>query len=162
MPSAIEAIGVVIPARDQAETIAQCILSIFAANSYIGWRTSLWIVVVADACRDKTVKVARDTIGAFGEVLEVAAQSSGTALGIGAGTALEHFHRKPRRAILLTNTEAGTCVRRDWIDIQLKRRYAEGGAIAVTQERTCGNVPNRQIRGSRPIRRHSTKATRVH
>ena len=122
MPSGIEAIGVVIPARDQAETIAQCILSIFAANSYIGWRTSLWIVVVADACRDKTVKVARDTVGAFGEVLEVAAQPGGRARGIGTSTVLEHFHHKPRHAILLTNTDAGTCVRRDWIDIQLKRQ----------------------------------------
>ena len=120
MPSVIEAVGVVIPGRDQADTIAQCILSIFAANRYIGWRNSLWIVVVADACRDRTVKVARDAVGAFGEVLEVAVQSSGTARGIGAGTVLEHFHHKPRHSILLTDTDADACVSRDWIDMQLK------------------------------------------
>src|ERR1700737_4303583 len=110
MASVIEAVGVVIPARDEADTIAHCILSIFAANRYIGWRNSLWIVVVADACRDKTAKVARDAVGAFGEVLEVAVQSGRTARGIGAGTVLEHFHQKPRRAILLANTDADTCV----------------------------------------------------
>jgi hypothetical protein len=130
MPSVIEAVGVVISARNQAHTIAQCILSIFAANSYAGWRNSLWIVVVADACRDKTVKVARDAVGAFGEVLEVAVQSSGTARGIGASAALEHFHRKRRHAILLANTDADTCVRRDWIDIQLKRQNAGVELIA--------------------------------
>src|SRR5260370_32046161 len=106
MPLAIEAVGVVIPARNQADTIAQCIFSIFAANSYAGWRNSLWIVVVADACRDKTVKVARDAVGAFGEVLEVAVRSSGTARGIGTNTVLEHFPQKPRHSIFLPNTDS--------------------------------------------------------
>lgn len=114
-PSVIEAVGVVIPARDQAHAIAPCILSIFAANSYAGWRNSLWIVVVADACRDKTVKVARDAVGAFGEVLAVAVGSSGAARGIGVRAVLEHFHRKPRHAILLADADADRCVRRDWI-----------------------------------------------
>src|ERR1700736_5544531 len=99
IPAVIEAVGVVIPARNQADTIAQCILSIFAANSFAGWRNSLWIVVVADACSDKTVKVAREAVGAFGEVLEVARQSIGTARGIGASAVLEHFHQKRRHAI---------------------------------------------------------------
>jgi glycosyltransferase involved in cell wall biosynthesis len=130
MASVIEAIGVVIPARNRADTIAQCILSIFAAHSYAGWRNSLWIVVVADACRDRTVKVARDAVGAFGEVLEVAVRSSGTARRIGAGTVLEHFHHKPRHSILLADTDADTCVSRDWIDMQLKRQNAGVGSIA--------------------------------
>ncbi|HWY96778.1 MAG TPA: glycosyltransferase [Steroidobacteraceae bacterium] len=130
MASVIEAVGVVIPARNQADTIAQCILSIFAANSYAGWRNSLWIVVVADACRDKTVKVARGAVGAFGEVLEVAVQSSATARGIGAGTVLEHFHHKPRHSILLADTDADACVSSDWIDMQLKRQNASVGSIA--------------------------------
>src|ERR1700704_6275536 len=105
-PSRIEAVGVVIPARNQADTIAKCILSIFAAHNYSGWRNSLWIVVVADACTDTTAKVARDAIGAFGEVLEVAARSTKTAHQIGASTVMEHFHHIPRHALLLTSTEA--------------------------------------------------------
>ena len=129
-PSAIEAVGVVIPARDQAETIAQCILSIFAANSQAGWRNSLWIVVVANACRDRTAKIAREAVGAFGEVLEVAVPSRGTAYGIGADAVLEHFRKRPRCGILLANADADTCVRRDWIDSQLKRQRAAMGAIA--------------------------------
>jgi hypothetical protein len=130
-PSAIEAVGVVITARNQADTIAQCIRSIFAANSYTGWRNSLWIVVVANACRDKTAKAARDAVGAFGEVMEVAVESSETARGIGVSTVLEHFHHKPRHVILLANADADTCVRREWIDIQLKRQPAGVGSIAL-------------------------------
>lgn len=128
--SKIEAIGVVIRARNQAETIAQCILSIFAANHRAGWQKSLWIIVVADACMDKTVKVARDAVGAFGRVLAVDVASSRTAREIGAGAVFEHFHNKPRHAILLANADANTCMRRDWIDIQLKRHVTDVESIA--------------------------------
>jgi glycosyltransferase involved in cell wall biosynthesis len=137
--SEIEAVGVVMPAQNHADTIAQCILSIFSANSYAGWRHSLWIVVVADACRDRTVKVARDAVGAFGEVLQVAVQSNGTARGIGAGTVFEHFHHKPRRAILLANADANTCVSRDWIDIQLKTRKCPRGTDRSREQYRGGN-----------------------
>src|ERR1700693_1341839 len=89
--SRMEAIGVVIPAHNHVATISQCILRVFAANSYSGWRNALWIVVVADACTDETAKVARQTVGAFGEVLEVTARSLRTARRIGESALLEHF-----------------------------------------------------------------------
>lgn len=119
-PSRIQAVGIVIPVRNQSDTIAQCIQNIFAAHSRSGWRNSLWIVVVADACTDATAKVARNAIGAFGEVLEVAARSLQTAHRIGASTVMDHFRHVPRHALLLTSTDAGTQLRRDWIDTQLQ------------------------------------------
>ncbi|MDB6084192.1 MAG: putative glycosyl transferase [Gammaproteobacteria bacterium] len=119
-PSRIEAVGIVIAARDRADTIAPCIRSIFAANSHSGWRNSLWIVVVADACTDGTAAVARKTLGAFGEVLEISARSLGVAHRIGASTILEHFHHKARHALLLTSTAANSEVRPDWIDSKVK------------------------------------------
>jgi hypothetical protein len=115
--SRMEAIGVVIPARNHVATISQCILGIFAANSYSGWRNALWIVVVADACTDQTAKVARHTVGAFGEVLEVTARSLRTARRIGESTLVEHFRHQPQHALLLASTDADTHVPRDWIDI---------------------------------------------
>jgi hypothetical protein len=120
LPSKIQAVGIVIPVRDQSNTIAKSILSIFAANSYSGWRNSLWIVVVADACTDDTARVARDAIGAFGEVLEVSARSPQTAHRIGASSVIEHFHDMPRHALLLASVEAGTEIRRDWMDTKLQ------------------------------------------
>jgi hypothetical protein len=121
-PSRIEAVGIVIPARNESETIAQCILNIFAAHSHSGWRNSLWIVVVADACTDTTAKAARSVIGAFGEVLEIGARSLQTAHRIGASTAMEHFRHIPRHAVLLTSTCAGAEVRRNWIDTLIYHR----------------------------------------
>jgi hypothetical protein len=118
-PSKIQAVGIVIAARDQSATIAKSILSIFAANSHSGWRNSLWIVVVADACTDATARVARDAVGAFGEVLEVSARSPQTAHRIGASSVIEHFRDIPRHALLLANVDAGTELRCDWMDTKL-------------------------------------------
>lgn len=121
--SKIEAVGIVIPTRNQSGAIAKCVRSIFAANSHAGWRNSLWIVVVADACTDSTAKVARDAVGAFGEVLQVAARSEQTAHQIGVSAIMEHFCRVPRHALLLCSADAGTDLCRDWIDTRLRRLH---------------------------------------
>jgi glycosyltransferase involved in cell wall biosynthesis len=116
----IEAVGIVIPVRNGADTIGPCILSIFAANNFAGWQKALWIVVVADGCTDRTVKVAREALGAFGEVLEVAAASRRTAVRIGTNAVFDHFPRKPREAVLLASIPARACVRQDWISALLR------------------------------------------
>jgi glycosyl transferase family 2 len=119
-PSKIQAVGIVIPAHNRAGTIAKCISSIFAANSHSGWRNSLWIVVVADACTDDTAEAARDALGAFGQVLEVSTRSRQAAHQLGAATVMEHFHDVPRHTLLLTSTDATADLPRDWIDMQLQ------------------------------------------
>ena len=47
--SRVAAIGVVIPAHNHVATISQCILGVFAANSYSGWRNALWMVLANTA-----------------------------------------------------------------------------------------------------------------
>jgi hypothetical protein len=118
--SNIQAVGVVILARNQAQAIARCISGLFAANSYSGWHTSLWIVVVAGGCSDDTAKTARIALGAFGQVLEISARSADAAHRLGASVALEHFRTVPRHALLLTSAEASAELPRDWIDVQLR------------------------------------------
>jgi hypothetical protein len=118
--SNIQAVGIVILARNHAEAIAKCISSVFAANSYCGWRNSLWIVVVADACTDDTAKAARLALGAFGQVLEICARSAQAAHQIGASVVIEHFRDVPRHTLLLTSTDATAELPRDWIDVQLE------------------------------------------
>ena len=76
--------------------------------------------MVADACTDATAKVARDALGAFGQVLEVSARSRRAAHRIGARTVMEHFRNVPRHALLLASTEAEADLSRDWIEKQLQ------------------------------------------
>jgi hypothetical protein len=132
-----EAVGVVIPAHNHAATISKCIASIFEANSYSGWQNELWIVVVADACTDQTAKVARRTIGAFGEVLEVTAQSLRTAHRIGKSTLLDHFRHRPRHAVMLVSADADNRVPRDWIDMTKRRPVWPGAACSLGRLGEC-------------------------
>ena len=73
--------------------------------------------MVSDACTYQTAKVARRTIGAFGEVLEVTARSLRTAHRIGESTLLDHFWHRPRHAVMLASADADNRVPRDWIDM---------------------------------------------
>jgi hypothetical protein len=125
--SKIHAVGIVVLARNQFETIPKCIASIFAANSQSGWRNSLWIVVVADTCTDDTAKAARSALGAFGQVLEIGAHSPQAAYQLGAAVVMEHFREVPRHTLLLTSTDAGAELPRDWIDTQLQCSQAPIG-----------------------------------
>jgi hypothetical protein len=118
--SKIQAVGVVILARNHSESIAKCIASIFAANSHSGWRNSLWIVVVADSCTDDTAKAARTALGAFGQVLEICAHSRQAAHELGTATVMEHFRQVSRHTLLLTSADASAELPRDWIDWQLQ------------------------------------------
>jgi Glycosyl transferase family 2 len=120
LSSKTQAVGIVILARSHSETIAKCIHSLFAANNYSGWRTSLWIVVVVDSCMDDTAKVAREALGAFGEVLEIYAHSRQDAHQLGVSIVMEHFRDVPRHALLLTGADADAELPGDWIDTQLK------------------------------------------
>jgi hypothetical protein len=120
MPSTIQAVGIVILATNQADTIGKCIASLFAANSYSGWHNSLWIAVVAHACTDDTAKVARESLGAFGQVVQMGAHSRQAAHQLGAATIMEHFRDVPRHTLLLTSTDATAVLPRDWIDRQIQ------------------------------------------
>jgi glycosyltransferase involved in cell wall biosynthesis len=117
--SRIEAIGIVIATRNHATDIAKCIAGLFAANSHSGWHHSLWIVVVADASSDDTAKIARRALGAFGQVLEISAQSRQAAHRIGAAAVIDHFRDIPRHSLLMTGRDATATVACDWIDQQI-------------------------------------------
>jgi hypothetical protein len=98
-----------------------------------------------DACTDETAKIARETIGAFGEVLQVAARSTQKAHCVGLSTVMEHFRRVPRHALLLCSADADSILCRDWISTRLESRHLtvlerspkSAGASAAL---TCSNL----------------------
>ncbi len=122
-------IGVVIPAQNEEATIEACISSVIRACEYSGCRHSLWIVVVADMCTDRTAGLARAAIGSFGQVVEARVRSAGSARRLGAKAVFEHFRTIDPRFIWLANTDADTCVSREWIDVQLN--LANDGVTGV-------------------------------
>ena len=88
------ALGVIFATRNSAAIIANSIDCVFAAHHSAGWQGSLWIVVIADSCTDATAKVARQAVGAFGQVLEVQVHSVRAACNIGDRLLKEHFADK--------------------------------------------------------------------
>jgi Glycosyl transferase family 2 len=127
----VQAIGIVIPVRNHARVIAECIAGLFAANSYCGWHQSLWIVVVADASTDDTAKIARQALGAFGQVLEISAHSRQAGHRLGAAAIMEHFRDLPRHSLLLKNRDATAELPRDWLDQQLKASQFPVGLTSI-------------------------------
>jgi cellulose synthase/poly-beta-1,6-N-acetylglucosamine synthase-like glycosyltransferase len=123
-------IGVVVPANDEAEHIGPCLTALhrsLKAIEHPGRRHHT--VVVADACRDRTVRVARTALAGWGEVVEVEVRSAGAARGIGVERLLEHLATSPRDRLWLASTDADTVVPVDWLIRQLE--LADAGAVAT-------------------------------
>ena len=135
------ATGVVIPARDEAGSIAACLESVFEALARSGQsQSNSWVVVVADSCRDTTVSQARQVLKGRGSVLECSLSSPGAARRLGAAEILSHFAPMQYSRVWLANTDADTCVAPDWIARQLEladRGYC-GVAGIVCVERVEG------------------------
>jgi cellulose synthase/poly-beta-1,6-N-acetylglucosamine synthase-like glycosyltransferase len=122
-------VGVVIPAQNEELTIQRCIAHVLAAHDHCGRPAPLWIVVVADACDDATVRLARTALGSCGEVIEGSPRSPGSARRLGAAAVLDHFGQANAAHIWLANTDADTFVALDWLKVHLD--HADEGVDAV-------------------------------
>jgi GT2 family glycosyltransferase len=112
-------IGVVVPARDEAETIDACLDAIALAAS----RTEIPVLViaVADGCLDDTAARARRHPGV--DVLETSGLNVGGARAAGARRALR------RGATWLASTDADSMVPANWLTTHLD--LARDGAEVV-------------------------------
>ncbi len=130
-----EFIGVVIPARDEEDRIGTCLDAVKNALEFPGAgpvRTA--VVVVADQCRDATVRRAREYRHQMAglEILEVhstAASGAGPARRAGLNRALESASGCDLGRVWLANTDADGTVPPNWLQRQL--RWYERGADAV-------------------------------
>ena len=123
------AVSVVIPARDEAETIDACVRSVVAAALRAGHPFD--ITVVADRCRDDTAAIAAQALDGRGQVLEVDAGTVGGARRIGSARSLAAVgaagHGADRTWLLATDADSTVPV--GWISTHLV--LASAGAMGV-------------------------------
>jgi glycosyltransferase involved in cell wall biosynthesis len=112
--TAIDRIAVIVPAYNEATSIAECLESIGAAARGVPTR----VIVVADSCTDGTARIAR-FLGA--EVIEVAVRNVGRARAAGCAYAL----RTGVDGLWLAHTDADSTVPATWL--RRHYQYANGG-----------------------------------
>ncbi|MFG6278935.1 glycosyltransferase [Microbacterium sp. 5K110] len=119
----MKAVAVVIPAHDEEALIGLCLASVTRAVAYAREREPglvAAVVVVLDACGDRTAERARQWPV---ETVEITARSVGTARRIGVAHALATLDARPDDT-WIAMTDADTVVPRDWITHQLDQMDA--------------------------------------
>jgi glucosyl-3-phosphoglycerate synthase len=120
---------VVIPARDEHDTIAACLTAL--ARQTVG-REAFETILVADACTDGTETVAWATAQRLGLVLSVLrgpGTGSGPARRLGMDAAADRLETLGRSDGLIATTDADSTPSEDWLARQLL--HLERGAAVV-------------------------------
>jgi glycosyltransferase involved in cell wall biosynthesis len=121
----IEAVGVAVPAHDEEELLPGCLATLRLAAGRLGG-TAVHLLVVADACADRTAERAR---AAGADVIEIQARRVGAARAAGFAELLRRTRGRDPAAVWLASTDADTLVPPDWLARQLG--YARQGWDAV-------------------------------
>ncbi|MGH2895682.1 MAG: glycosyltransferase, partial [Solirubrobacteraceae bacterium] len=121
---------VVIPARDEAGTIAACLSAL--AHQTVG-PGGFETILVADACSDDTEAVARAAAHRLGLVLTVLhgpGAGSGPARRLGMDAAADRLQELGRSDGLIATTDADSTPAKDWLARQLAH-VARGAAVVA-------------------------------
>jgi glycosyltransferase involved in cell wall biosynthesis len=112
--TAVRAIAVVIPARNESALIDACLQSVLEARSALlaQEHTKVTVTVVADGCTDDTFQRASRFPGV--DVLPTRPIGVGAARRLGVRRALDRV-REPPRKIWIANTDADSVVDRSWL-----------------------------------------------
>ncbi|HEY5351767.1 MAG TPA: glycosyltransferase family A protein [Streptosporangiaceae bacterium] len=121
----VAAVGVVIPAHDEEDLLPSCLAAVRLAAAPLAG-IPVHVVVVADACTDRTAGLARAGGAA---VLAIEARNVGTARAAGVAEVLRRTGPVDPATVWLATTDADTLVPPGWLTRQLS--YAEDGWDAV-------------------------------
>jgi glycosyltransferase involved in cell wall biosynthesis len=125
---------VVVPARDEEDRIAACVRSVRRALQVEHVARGL-VVVVADACTDRTAARAQRALGPHHLVVAVELRNAGAARRTGVAAGLEHLGRFDAARTWLAATDADTTVPPDWLAHHLEQARrgwtAVAGVVAV-------------------------------
>jgi glycosyltransferase involved in cell wall biosynthesis len=127
----IASVGVIVPAHNEQRLLPSCLASLRCAA--LALRTPVHLVVVADACRDRTVQIAQRSGAA---VVTIAARSAGAARAAGVREVLRRTGHLDPADVWLATTDADTLVPGYWLrqQVQLANRGwdAVAGTIRIT------------------------------
>ncbi len=128
MTPRVEAVAVVVPAHDEEQLLPAALVALLRAVEQVraAGGPPVDLLVVADACSDATVAVARS---AGVRVREVDVRSVGQARAVGIADALARVPGVPRDRFWLATTDADSVVPAGWLAHQL--RLADAGADLV-------------------------------
>ena len=137
-------LGVVVPARDEAQLLPECLRALSRAAAHPDLAAlPVLVVVVADRCTDATAEGARRG-GA--RVLEIAAGNVGEARHAGVLAVLGDATRAgvPRERVWLASTDADSRVPPDWLAGQVAGAVSGVDAVlgTVVVEDWTGHPPN--------------------
>lgn len=121
---------VVIPARDEASTIAACLTAL--AHQTVG-AGAFETILVADACSDETEAVARaaaERLGVTLTVLQGPGAGSGPARRLGMDAAADRLEALGRPDGLIATTDADSSPAEDWLARQLAH-LSRGAAVVA-------------------------------
>ena len=121
----IQAVGVIVPAHNEQDLLPSCLRSLRRAARALR-DTPVHLVVVADACRDRTAHLARRGGAA---VITTGARSVGAARAAGAREVLRRTSHLDPADVWLATTDADTLVPASWLRQQA--RLADQGWDAV-------------------------------
>lgn len=124
----IRAVGVIVPAHNEQDMLPSCLASLRrAARALRG--TPVHLVVVADACRDRTVQAARRGGAA---VVTIGACSVGAARAAGVREVLRRTRNVGAADVWLATTDADTLVPASWLRQQVRYADRRWDAVAGT------------------------------
>lgn len=124
----IRAVGVIIPAHNEEDVLPDCLASLDRAVRAVRG-VPVHVVVVADACRDRTAWLAR---GGGAAVVTIGARSVGAARAVGVREVLRRTGRFDPADVWLATTDADTRVPACWLREQVRRGNHGWDAVAGT------------------------------
>ena len=131
IPRTVDAVGIVVPARNEEERVGGCLRALGAATAVLPPTIPIALCLVVDRCRDATAAVARRSWGR-GPGLELLVNEAALTVGQVRDRGVQALLRRlpvARDRIWLLHTDADTLVPPSWIVDHL--RHAEAGADAV-------------------------------
>jgi glucosyl-3-phosphoglycerate synthase len=129
---------VVVPARDEQDRIGTCLEALAAQTVGL---SAFETILVADGCRDRTERIARETAQRLGlslTILQGPGEGSGPARGLGMDAAAERLRSLGLPRGLIATTDADSEPATDWLERQLAHLERGADVIAGTIELAAG------------------------